>query len=45
MCTSVSNDITDESITLKDGTHASGGVLARRLLLATCQKNMKRLDR
>lgn len=42
MCTSVSNDITDESITLKDGTHASGGVLARRLLLATCQKEYEK---
>lgn len=37
MTTHILPDITDESSTLKDGTHPSGGALARRVLLTTCQ--------
>lgn len=37
MTTNILPEITDESSTLKDGTHPSGGALARRVLLTTCQ--------
>ncbi|WLF79668.1 hypothetical protein PVL30_003425 [Lodderomyces elongisporus] len=30
-------EITDETSTLKDGSHPAGGALARRVLLSTCQ--------
>ncbi|KAI5965177.1 uncharacterized protein KGF55_001397 [Candida pseudojiufengensis] len=35
-------EITDETSTLKDGTHPSGGALARRVLLATCQEEYEK---
>ena len=37
MCTSIPAEVVDETMTLKDGSHPSGGALARRLLLTTCQ--------
>ncbi|KAK6457307.1 Tif4631 translation initiation factor eIF4G [Scheffersomyces xylosifermentans] len=42
MCTNIPEEVTDETITLKDGTHPSGGALARRLLLTTCQTEYER---
>lgn len=37
ICTNIQNNVIDETIVLKDGTHPSGGPLARRLLISTCQ--------
>lgn len=37
LCTNIPQEVTDETITLKDGLHPSGGALTRRLLLTTCQ--------
>ncbi|ODV82240.1 ARM repeat-containing protein, partial [Suhomyces tanzawaensis NRRL Y-17324] len=37
LCTNVPTEVTDETITLPDGSHPSGGSLARRILLTTCQ--------
>lgn len=42
MCTTLSNDIKDESSKLKDGTHPAGGQLARRILLTTCQREYEK---
>lgn len=42
MCTTLSNDIKDESSTLKDGSHPAGGQLARRILLTTCQREYEK---
>ncbi|KAL6449962.1 hypothetical protein SBY92_000747 [Candida maltosa Xu316] len=42
MCTSISDEIKDESIVLKDGSVPSGGVLARRILLSTCQREYEK---
>ena len=36
MCTSIPAEVVDESITINDG-HPSGGDLARRILITTCQ--------
>ncbi|RCK55057.1 hypothetical protein Cantr_04456 [Candida viswanathii] len=42
MCKTLPDSITDETSTLKDGTHPSGGGLARRILLSTCQKEYEK---
>ncbi|KAI5949529.1 hypothetical protein KGF57_004739 [Candida theae] len=37
MTTNILPEISDQTSTLKDGSHPSGGALARRVLLTTCQ--------
>lgn len=42
LCTTLSNEVLDETMTLKAGNHPSGGDLARRLLLAICQSEYEK---
>ncbi|KAG7663174.1 uncharacterized protein J8A68_003352 [[Candida] subhashii] len=42
MCTDILPEITDETAVRKDGTHPSGGDLARRVLLTTCQQEYEK---